>query len=325
MPEASPGVTATSTNTPAPAVSEKSATESQPQSTSENSNSQELSNSEIEAAVASGELSQKEAKDLKKKYKIKSDGKEEEIELDLGDEEAVKKHLQKSRSFDTRLKEFSGFKSQVDQFMDQLRNAPESVLEQLGINVDEMSEKRIQKKIEELSKSPEQLEREKMQSELEALRKEKDESAKAREVAEQEAMMNKTAAEIESSIIKAMDKANTILPKNNPQIIGEIARAMKEAMSRGYNEVTVDDVVPIVEKRYRQQLSSLFDVLPEEAIETILGKNNLERMRKKRVAKATPPTAKQAGKDTGETILNASREAEKNSKPKKNYRDFFRS
>lgn len=276
----------------------------------------------VDAALDSGEISKQEAKDLKKKFKIKSDGKEEEIELDLGDEDAVRTHLQKSRSFDTRLKEFSGFKNNVDKFIEELKSAPDNVLARLGIDVDDFAEKRIQKKIEEMSKSPEQVEREKMQSELEQLRREKEESAKARETAEQEAAMNKTAAEIEHSIMNAMESSKFIFPKNK-KFIGEIAKAMKEAVNKGYHEVTVEDVVPIVEKRYKQELSALFDVLPEEAIEAVLGKNNMERMRKKRLAKMTPPTSKNVGRDTGENILNQSREKE--NKPKKNYRDFFRS
>lgn len=295
-------------------------------SNTENVESQELSSdSEIDAAVEDGELSKAEAKELKKKLKLKIDGKEEEFELDFNDEEGLKKHLQKSRSFDKRLQEFSGLKSDVQKFMDELKNSPESVLEKLGIDVDGMSEKRIQKKIEELSKSPEQIEREKMQAELEQLRKEKEEAAKAKEIAEQEALMNKTAMEIESSIISAMESAKTILPKNNPEVIGQIAKAMKEAMAKGYNEVTVEDVVHIVEKRYKEQLAKLFDVLPEDAIEMVVGKNNLERLRKKRISKAQVPTIKQLGKDTGTSALEKSRAENKEEKPKKSYREFFKS
>lgn len=296
-------------------------------SSGENVESQDLSSdSEIDAAVEDGELSKAEAKELKKKLKLKVDGKEEDFEIDLNNEEELKKHFQKSKSFDKRLQEFSGLKTDVQRFMEELKNSPESVLEKLGIDVDGMSEKRIQKKIEELSKSPEQLEREKMQSELEALRKEKEESAKAREQAEQETLMNKTAMEIESSIIKAMESTKTILPKNNPEVIGQIAKAMKEAMMKGYNEVTVEDVVQVVEKRYKEQLARLFDVLPEEAIEMVVGKGNLERLRKKRIQKApVPPTIKQLGKDTGTSALEKSRAENREEKPKKSYRDFFRS
>lgn len=294
-------------------------------STSENMESQDLSSeSEIDAAVDEGDLSKAEAKELKKKLKLKVDGKEEEFEIDLNNEEELKKHFQKSKSFDKRLQEFSGLKSNVEKFMEQLKNSPESVLEQLGIDVDTLSEKRIQKKIEELSKSPEQIEREKMQTELETLRKEKEEAAKAKEIAEQEAMMNKTAMEIESSIIKAMENTKSILPKNNPEVISQIAKAMHQAMVKGYNEVTVEDVVPIVEKRYREQLAKLFDALPEETLEMVVGKGNLERLRKKRVARATPPTIKQLGKDTGTSALEKSRAENKEEKPKKSYRDFFR-
>ena len=283
------------------------------------------SDAEIDAALNDGDLTSSQAKDMKKKLKLKVDGAEEDFEIDLANEDELKKHFQKSKSFDKRLKEFSGFKSNFEKFIEKLKTAPDSVLEELGIDVDKFSEERIQKKLEQMSKSPEQIEREKMQAELEQLRKEKEEAAKAKETAEQEALMNKSAMEIESSIIKAMDKASTILPKNN-EVIGQIAKAMKEAMARGYNEVTVDDVVPIVEKRYKEQLAKLFDALPEEAIELVVGKNNLDRLRKKRLAKMAPPTSKNVGRDTGASALEKSRAAEsKEDKPKRTYKDFFKS
>lgn len=323
----SEAVAAPNTGAPSPAASTSTGDSGLFEGESQDNNGYESEGSEvseIDAAVEAGDMTKAQAKDMKKKLKLKIDGKEEDFEIDLGNEDELKKHFQKSKSFDKRLQEFSGLRSNVDKFMAQLRESPESVLEQLGIDVDGMSEKRIQKKIEELSKSPEQVEREKMQAELEGLRKEKEESAKARETSEQESIMNKTAMEIESSIIKAMDKTNSILPKNNPGIIGEIAMAMKEAMVRGYNDVTVEDVVPIVEKRFRQRLSAMFDVLPEESLEAVVGKNNLERLRKKRLAKIPPPTSKNSGKDTGSAILEKNRADEKATNPKKTYSNFFK-
>lgn len=279
--------------------------------------------SEVDAAVKKGEITKKQATDLKKKFQLKVDGQSEELELDLGNEEEVKKYLQKARSFDKRSKEYAGFKSQVDSFINQLKSSPDSILEQLGINVDEFAEKRIQRKIEEMSKSPEQIEAEKMRAELEQLRKEKDEAKKTAEKAEQEAVLKKTVAEIESGIIKALDSTSSKLPKGNPLVIGEIAKAMKEAMNRGYNEVTVEDVVPIVEKKYMQMVKSLFDVLPEELIESYMGQNNVDRLKKKRMAKAAPMTANRIATDTGESTK-ARAVAEAKPAKKMSYSEFFK-
>lgn len=306
---------------------------SAPQESSDTSESTEASSeeisseSEVDAALEDGVIDKQEAKALKRKFQLKIDGKDEDLELDLNNDDEVKKHLQKSKSFDKRSKEWAGFKTQVDQFISQLKSSPDSVLEQLGINVDDFAEKRIQRRLEEMSKSPEQIEREKMQQELESLRKEKEDSGKAREKAEQELLLKKTVSEIESGIMKALESTGSKLPKNNPEVLGEIAKAMKEAMKHGYNEVTVEDVIPMVEKRYMQRVKALFDILPEDMIESYMGQNNAERLRKKRLTKMVPPTARQAATDTGESSKASSMKerAEAAAKDKKmTFSEFFK-
>ena len=108
-------------NASAPAPIEQSNV--QPESSEQNESSIELSSSEglessddslqsddaIDAAEAAGEISAKEANQLKKKLKLKVDGQEIEEEVDFNDEEGLKKHLQKSKAFDKRLKEFSTY------------------------------------------------------------------------------------------------------------------------------------------------------------------------------------------------------------------------
>lgn len=297
-------------------------------SESTEASSEEISSeSDVDAALEDGIIDKQEAKALKRKFQLKIDGKDEDLELDLNNDDEVKKHLQKSKSFDKRSKEWAGFKTQVDQFISQLKSSPDSVLEQLGINVDDFAEKRIQRRLEEMSKSPEQLEREKMQQELESLRKEKEDNGKAREKAEQELLLKKTVSEIESGIMKALESTGSKLPKNNPEVLGEIAKAMKEAMKHGYNEVTVEDVIPMVEKRYMQRVKALFDILPEDMIESYMGQNNAERLRKKRLTKMVPPTARQAATDTGESSRASSMKerAEAAAKDKKmTFSEFFK-
>lgn len=258
---------------------------------------------------------------LKRKLKLKVDGEEVEEELDLGNEEELKKRLQKARAFDKRSQELASFKSQVDEFLKQLQTAPDVILEKLGLNVDELAEQRLRRKVEELEKSPEQKEREKMHKELEQLRKEKEEAEKQRQEAEMEKLRNETAKQIEDDILGALDEAKSILPRQNPEIVHRIARAMYFAMQNGYPEVTAKDVVPIVEKQYRDELSNLFGAVPEDILEDLIGKPNLDRLRKKRIAaqRAKTATAKQVVKDTG-----TRKEEDEQPKERKRIKDFFR-
>jgi hypothetical protein len=276
----------------------------------------------IDAAAKKGDISKAQAQELKKKLKLKIDGEEFEEEIDFNDEENLKKHLQKSKAFDKRLKEFSGFKSQVDSLLEQLQKDPEAVLEKLGMNVDEMAEKRLARKIEEMKKSPEQIEKEKMAKQLEDLRQEKKRIQEEKEKAELEKMRNEQAQAIEHDISNALDNAKSILPKNNPWVLQRVAQTMLLAMNNGYKQVTAKDVIPLVEKQWKEELSSLFDMSSEETLEMLVGKSNMDRYRKKKLSsrpKAQTTTAKQVAQDTGAK----KQEQDETSKPKKRYRDVF--
>lgn len=274
----------------------------------------------IDAAEASGEISAKEANALKKKLKLKVDGQEIEEEIDFNDDEGLKKHLQKSKAFDKRLKEFSTYKSQVEQMLEMLQSDPEALLEKMGINVDELSEKRLTKKIEEMKKSPEQIEREKMEKELEDLRKEKKRAEEDKQKAELERMRNEQAQQIETDISSALDDAKSILPKKNPLVMQRIAQTMLMAMQNGYPEVSAKDVIPLVEKQWKTELNEFFSIVPEEVLEQLVGKDNIDRHRKKRIAskpKVQTTTANQIAKDTG------MKKEEPKEQQKQSYKDFF--
>ena len=258
---------------------------------------------EIDAAEESGEISKKEAQQLRKKLVLKVDGEEIEEEVDWNDEDSLKKHLQKSKAFDKRSKEFSSYKNNVDAFLKRLQEDPESLLEEMGYDVDSMSEKRLAKKVEELKKSPDQLEKEKMQKELESLKKRIEAEEKEKQRLELEAQRNQHAMEIQEGIIKGLEANKSKLPKDNPRVIEMIGQNMLFAMKNGYPNVSPKDVIPIVERQYRDEIRKFMDVSPEDLIEEFVGKENLARYRKKQLAASRSTTKtetpKQVIKDTG--------------------------
>jgi len=275
----------------------------------------------IDAAQQAGDITKAQAQELKKKLKLKIDGQEFEEEIDFNDDENLKKHLQKSKAFDKRLKEFSGYKAQVDQLLEMLQNDPESLLEKMGYNVDDLAEKRLSRKIEEMKKTPEQIEREKMEKELEDLRKEKKKAEEDRQKAELERMRNEQAQAIENDISSALEDSKSMLPKNNPLVMQRIAQTMLMAMRNGYSEVTAKDVIPLVEKQWKEELNEFFNVLPEDTLEMLVGKQNFDRLRKKRLAsrpKTEPKAVSKIVEDTG------SRKSTEKEAPKKKFSDFFK-
>lgn len=271
------------------------------------------------ATPAEAEINQA-IREYKKKLKLKVDGEEIEEEIDFNDDERLKRALQKEKAFDKRSQEFSSLQKQVGEFVDSLKGNPFQVLEQMGIQVEDLVLDYAKRAVEESEKSPEQLAREKMEKELDDLRKEKERLAKEKENTELERMRNEHAQQIEADIKGALDATDTILPKKNPRVLSMIAETMLLAMNNGYPEVTAKDVIPLVEKRFESDFRSMFDVFPEEIIERVVGKPNLDRLRKKRIKNRRPPeSAKQAVKPTN----GSSKPSEKEKAAQKTYKDLF--
>lgn len=255
---------------------------------------------EIDAAAKAGEISKAQAQSMKKKLKLKVNGVEEEVEFDMGDEAALVRELQKSRAFDKTAKDSAAYRSQVDQMMKLLMEDPETVLERLGIDVDNLSEKRLSKKIDEMKKSPEQVKQEKLEKELEDLRKEKKEIEAAKKLAEEDKLRNQAASQIENDIAAGLEAKGSFLPKNSPWVLSQVATYMMMGMKAGYDNVTAKDVIPLVEKAYREQLADLLDSSSEDQLEDIVGKKNMDRYRKSKVAKSkTAAPVKPRIEDTG--------------------------
>lgn len=254
----------------------------------------------IDAAAKAGQITKQQAVQMKKTLKLKVDGQEENFEFDPNDEASLVRELQKARAFDKRNKEHSGFKSQVDQFLKMLQEAPESALEKMGIDVDKLAEARLSKRVEEMKKTPQQIKEEKLQAELEQLRKEKKDADEAKQKAQQESMRNKAAAEIETDISEALENAKSFLPKKSPWVLKNIAQYMYMAATNGYPQVTAKDVLPLVEKQYREEMAELASVSSEDMLEQLVGKANLDRYRKAAISKSkTKAATKPEIKDTG--------------------------
>jgi len=254
--------------------------------------------------------------ELKKKLKLKVDGQEIEEEIDWNDEDGLKAKLQKAKAFDKRSQELSLLRNQVQELVKGLRENPGSVLQQLGLNVDELAEQHLQQKIEELQKSPEQIEKEKMAKELEALRKEKEEAQKRAEEQEMERLKNEQANLIQQDILENLNASDSGLP-NTPFVIKRIAQVMMLGMQNGYPDITAKDAIPIVKKQFREELNGMFGNSSEDLIEALVGKNNIDRIRKRRINKhkATKPIVKETGKKVEKT--------EDNDSEKVKYNDFF--
>jgi hypothetical protein len=297
-----------------PEASDQAIEESQ-QSVEASSDNSELQEA-VEDAIASG-ASEKEVKNLIKEFQLKVNGKIVNKTIDLSDENALKNELQLSAAARQAMQESANLKKLYESEVNRLKTNPFDVLAELGLDPDQLAEMRIQQRIEEMKKSPEQIEREKIQLELQAAREEARKLKEERESEQFEKLKEQAAVEIENEIEAALD-AHKTLPKSR-HIVKRIADSMLWAMNNGY-DVSAEDVMPLVEKEWREEMSRLMDDSPEDVLEQLIGQRNIERLRAKRLnAMATTKTAS-AVKPTAASV----QKQEEQKREKIRQRDFFK-
>lgn len=275
---------------------------------------------ELEVSDAEQEAKEEEIRELKKKLKLKVNGKELEKEIDFNDEENLVKELQKAAAFDSKAEETAQYRKQLEAILGGLQSNPGALLAELGLDVDELAYNHLNRIVEEAQKSPEQIEQEKMKARLEELEAEREQLAQEKAHAEQERMKDEAAAQIQDQILGELDGYEGILSKDDPEVIGDIARAMYRYMQAG-QDVDVKDVIPVVEERYLEKLRSRAQNWDEKTFNKIFGKKKMDELRKTRVKrkKAKTETARQIAETGVKTPEQPTEEG-----PKMSYRDFFK-
>lgn len=276
---------------------------------------------------ANPELSKKEAKKMIKQLQIKFNGKEytEELPFEIEDTpenvDYMRKQAQMSRLAQSSSQERAQLEKDVRNFIDELRKNPKKILADpsIGIDIKDLARQVIEEEIENSKKSPEQLEKEKLQAELKAIKEE-------REKEKQEAL-EKDKSRLESEAIERYDMLmsqaleKSTLPKS-PYVIKKMASLLELGLREGL-DVTPDDVMPLVEEEIRNDVKDMFATMPDEVFEAFIGRERINNIRKKNIAKA-----KQAAQvsqslkiqDTGAKKADAKSE---DKEEKINFKQFF--
>ena len=250
------------------------------------------------------ELTKEEKKEIarKKKYQLKVNGKAKDIELDLDNDTEVQKYLQKAMAADEKFQEAAYLRKNVEALIIELRTNPLAILQhpELGIDVKQLAEQVMNRELEEMSKTPEQKRLEEMERKLKEYEEEK-KRLEEEKLQEQQARLEEMAnQQLDDQISDAL--AKTSLPKST-YTIKRIADVMIEAVNAGYTDVTVEEIMPIVESRIQSELHEMFETSPDEVFEKLVNKKRLDNYRKAKVQKAKSKpvvTAKQI-QDTGES------------------------
>lgn len=249
--------------------------------------SEASSESELEDQIAEAQAngaSKKEIQKMIERFELKVNGKNVVREIDLNDKEAIKRELQLALAGRQTMQEMAELKKLYTQEINRLRQDPFAVLQELGIDPDELSYSHLERKVQEAQKSPEEQERDRLQKELEELRGKAKQEEERRIQAEQSRLQEQAAKQLDDEIDEALDEYKH-LPRS-PRVVKHIASVMMWALDNGMEDITVKDVLPTVEKELKKEISDIIDNLPEDFIEEFIGQRGMEKMRKKRVAQA---------------------------------------
>lgn len=265
-----------------------------------------------------------------KQLKLKVDGTEiiENLPFEVTEEQAeyLKKELQMSKMSQKRAQEAAELRkssqkreSELNQFLDLLKEKPELILQQLGKNPVELAEKWLQEEVEKMQMDPKERRIKELEAEMKKISDEKMSAKKAQEEAQAKAIRDKYAADYEKELLDAMQKGN--IP-NEPHLIAKMVDYMAIAMKQNI-DVSFADIIPLVQDSQKNTVKNalkgmkaddLIQLLSEQAINDLVVKKMPKADKKK-----APPTAQQI-KDAGE-------QKEENGKlkfRKESASDFFR-
>lgn len=227
----------------------------------------------------------KEAVSRKKKYQLKVNGKSRDFELDLDNDDEIQKYLSKAMAADEKFQEAAMTRKQAEQLVEMLRTNPLAILKHpdLGLDVKQLAQQVLNEELEEMSKTPEQKELEDMKSKLKEYEEEKKRLENDKREADKARIESEAFQQLDEQITSALTKSS--LPRSD-YTIKRIADMMIDAVNAGYVDVTVDQIMPLVEEKITAEIQALFETSPDEVFEKLVNKKRLDAYRKAKVSKA---------------------------------------
>ena len=284
----------------------------------------EATDSELAEVLESDEATeeeQAEAKvELKRRMKFKVNGREVERDIDLSDEEGLQELLQKGFAADERFQSASALEKKMQEFAALMEGDPIQALIAAGHDPDKLTEAYMEKRVNELSKSPEQLQLEKLQQEIEKERKLREGLEQEKISAEQSKIEAEYSRQLDEEITDSLSSSD--LPKS-PYVVKRIAENLMLGIQQGYEDISVQDVLPLVERQIKDEIRQMFEAMPEDLIEKTLGSDVSTKLRKRRLSKMkkAPETATSV-KATGKSEMKKTEVTEEVKRIKA--KDFFK-
>lgn len=273
----------------APIESSESSLGEQSSEVSASTESVEQLQSDIQQAVEDG-ASKKEIQQMIKEFELKVNGKTVKAKIDLSDEEAVKRELQKAYAMTEVSEENANIKKALSARIEAWKKNPDLALKDLGIDPDKYLEEKATRELEEMKLTPEQKRIRDLEAKL-AEREELERQIQAEREAQLQAQKDAEAMDfLRAEINEALSKSSFLKP--SPALERRVADTMA-TYSEKYPNITAEQVLPVVEKELQDEFNDLLDMMPDDYIEKFFKKPTLDKIGKKFEKKA-PPAPKKA-------------------------------
>lgn len=201
-----------------------------------------------------------------KRYKVKVDGIESEV-----DENELVNSYQKGRSADKKFQEAADLRKQLEAFVDNVRANPNQLLEQLGHDPKEWAKQLLLKEIEqEEQESDPNLKRianlEKKLTDLEGAEKAKKASeAELNAKAEESALVSR----IDDEIGKTLEDMGFITGSAPAELIADIAEQMLAEYKFSKTSLNAKEALSRTKDSYSKRLTAISKVKPDAILELI--------------------------------------------------------
>lgn len=211
-----------------------------------------------------------------KKYKLQIDGEEQEAEIDLNDDEAVRKELQLSRAAKKRMAEAKDDKKKAYEIIKAFEADPQTMLKRLGPKGREIAEQYLLEQINDEMLSPEQKRLRDLEAENKGY-KDKEEKIKSDQEAKAQADKEyKYAQAFQATIIEALDKSG--MPKTANHIKA-LARLMSKNLELGL-DLTPQELADEWAQERTQDYSSDFKEMSAEQFIKLYGADMAKKLQK---------------------------------------------
>lgn len=238
--------------------------------------------SEASSQESKGSPSQEQIKEAMKKYKVKIEG--EEIEVD---ESELISGYQLRKASDKKFQEAAMYKKQAEEFVKLLKTDPIKVLKdpRLGHDLRKLAEDYLIQELNEEMMDPKEKELRDAKAKLQAFEEEKRRIQEEEQTRQQEELKQKYAQDYVQSFTKALDQSG--LPRTE-HTVKRMAYYMHQAVKRGLS-LQPTDVVDLVKQDYINEQKALYSNLDGDTLLQILGEDIAGKIRKSDIQRLKNP------------------------------------